>query len=152
MSLSAAASFTQRLGTSVRAGVDLIQILRTEASHGAQQHRDAVQQLADGARRGEALSENMRRNRYFPPLLAAMTKVGEDTGRLEQTLLDLHQHYQNQLDIRRSFLRSIAWPLLQVVAGVMVLSLLIYIMGILTPATGGEMTDILGFGLRGGSG
>jgi type II secretory pathway component PulF len=42
--------------------------------------------------------------------------------------------------------------MLQLFGGIMVVSLLIYLMGILVPAGGGEMADVLGFGLRGGSG
>ena len=37
-------------------------------------------------------------------------------------------------------------------AAICVISLLIYLMGILTPPGGGQMTDLLGWGLRGGTG
>jgi type II secretory pathway component PulF len=81
-----------------------------------------------------------------------MTRVGEATGRLERALLSLGEHYQHQLATRRMFVQSIAWPMLQLIAGILVLSLLIYLMGVLVPAGGGQMADVLGFGLRGGTG
>ena len=109
-------------------------------------------QLAEGAKRGENLSKVMAEQKFFPPLMTAMTRVGEATGRLERALLSLGEHYQHQLQTRRMFVSSIAWPMLQLVAGILVISLLIYLMGVLVPAGGGEMTDMLGFGLRGGSG
>lgn len=112
-----------------------------------------MQKLHDGAKRGEDLSDVMAQHKsFFPPLMAAMTRVGEATGRLERALLSLADYYQHQLQTRRMFLQSIAWPMLQLVAGIGVISLLIWVMGILTPAGGGQMTDILGWGLRGTSG
>ncbi|MEM1068537.1 MAG: type II secretion system F family protein [Planctomycetota bacterium] len=94
----------------------------------------------------------MEQEKFFPPLMTSMVRVGEATGRMERTLLTLSEHYRHQMESRRLFIRSIAWPMLQLVAAVGILSLLIYLMGILTPASGGQMTDILGFGLRGGKG
>jgi type II secretory pathway component PulF len=153
MTLVAAAKFCHRLGTGLKAGADLLKLLNSEALHGSARQRQAMLKLAEGAKQGEQLSTVMEAEKsYFPPLLTTMTRVGEATGKLEHTLLTLSEYFDQQLKTRRSFLSSIAWPTLQLVASIGVISLVIYIMGILTPAGGGEMTDILGLGLRGGSG
>ncbi|MGI9473439.1 MAG: type II secretion system F family protein [Rubripirellula sp.] len=152
MKLSSATAFCHRFGTGLGAGADLLQLLDSEAKQGPASQRRAMADLAAGARRGEHLSALMEKDKFFPPLMTAMTRVGEATGRLERVLLALGEHYQHQLQTRRSFLSSIAMPLLQLVGGILVISLLIYLMGVLTPAGGGQMTDLLGFGLRGGRG
>jgi type II secretory pathway component PulF len=152
MTLATAAQFCHRMGVGLRAGADLIMLLDSEASHGSNPYRRAMQQLSAGASRGEQLSAVMAQESYFPPLMSAMTRVGEETGRLERTLLSLAKHYEHQKQIRKEFISSITYPALQLVGAVLVVSLLIYLMGILTPAGGGQMADILGFGLRGGSG
>jgi len=153
MKLSSAAKFCYRLGTGLKAGADLLKLLHSEASQGPPNQRRAMMKLAEGAKRGESLSTVMvEQKSFFPPVMAAMTRVGEETGKLEHTLLTLSEHYHQQLTLRRAFISSITWPALQLVAGIGVISLLIYIMGVLKPAGGGEMTDLLGFGLRGGSG
>ena len=153
MKLSAAATFCYRFGTGLKAGADLLKLLNSEAKQGPPNQRRAMMMLAEGAKRGEHLSTVMAEQKwFFPPLMTAMTRVGEATGRLERVLLSLAEHYDHQLKTRRVFLQSIAWPILQLIAGILVISLLIYLMGILTPPGGGEMTDLLGFGLRGGSG
>ncbi|QDT07623.1 Putative type II secretion system protein F [Rubripirellula lacrimiformis] len=153
LKLTTASKFCHRFGTGLKAGADMIRLLESEASHGAPNERQAMRLLAEGARRGDHLSSVMDQNSaYFPRLMAAMTRVGEATGRLERTLLALSEHFQRQISTRRMFISSITLPGLQLVGGIVVLSLLIYLMGILTPAGGGQMTDILGFGLRGGSG
>ncbi len=152
MNLATAAKFCHRFGVGLRAGADLLKLLDSESALGPARQRQAMAKLKEGAKRGESLSKMMAEDKFFPPLMSAMVRVGEETGKLEHTLLTLSEHYQQQLTTRRWFLSSIAWPALQLVAGILVISLLIYIMGVLTPSGGGEMTDILGFGLRGGSG
>lgn len=152
MNLTTASKFTYRLGTGLRAGADLVRVLQSEAGMGSAKHRDAIDRLVTGAKRGESLSDVMEGDDYFPRLMTAMTRVGEETGKLERALLTLSEHYQHQITTRRAFLNSIAWPALQLIAGILIISLLIYLMGVLTPAGGGQMTDVLGFGLRGGSG
>ncbi len=153
MKLSSAAKFCHRFGTGLKAGADLVRLLESEANHGAENERQAMRLLVQGAKKGEHLSSVMAANQaYYPPLLTAMTRVGEATGRLDRTLLTLGEHFQHQLTTRRMFISSITFPTLQLFGGIMVISLLIYLMGILTPAGGGEMADVLGFGMRGGSG
>ena len=153
MKLSAASQFCYRLGTGLKAGADLLMILNSEASLGPSNQRRAMSILAEGAKKGEQLSDVMKSNKwFFPPLMAAMTRVGESTGRMERALLSLSEHYKRQLETRRLFFRSIASPLLQLVAAIGVISLLIYLMGVLVPAGGGKMADVLGFGLTGPSG
>jgi type II secretory pathway component PulF len=153
MGLKAAAKFSHRFATSHKAGVDIVRLLKTEAAVGPAHQKRAMMELAHGASRGDQVHVLMRKQKpYFPVLLTAMTAVGEETGKLDRALFILADHLQKRLDTRNKFVRSIAWPMLQLFAGIMVLSLVIYIMGILTPAGGGQMTDILGLGLRGGSG
>ncbi len=153
MNLKAAEQFCYRFGTGLKAGADLLKLLGSEASQGSARQRQAMAMLADGAKRGEQLSTLMEQQKsFFPPLMTAMTRVGEATGRLERALLALGEHYQHQLMTRRMFIQSIAWPMLQLIAGIGVISLLIYVMGVLVPAGGGQMADILGFGLYGGKG
>ena len=153
MSLPAVGSFCRRFGTGVRAGADLLRLFESEAKNGSPRQRSAIKGVMAEVKQGEPISEGMRKQgRFFPPLLVAMTRVGEATGKLERTFLSLAEHYEQQLKLRRAFFSSIAWPALQFFGGVVVISLLIWLMGMLTSSTGAPMADILGFGLRGTSG
>lgn len=153
MGLSAAGTFCRRLGTSLKAGADILAVLESESKYGTARQRDAMRGLLEGAKNGEQLSKVMKtRDKFFPPLMISMTRVGEATGRMERALLSLAENYDQQLKLRRSFVSSIIWPGIQLFGGIVVISLLIWLMGILKPATGGEMTDLLGFGLRGEKG
>ncbi len=143
MKLSTASKFTYRLGTALRAGADLVRSLQSEADLGPGRHRQAMQKLIDGVKRGDSLSDVMKGDAYFPGLMATMTRVGEETGKLERSLLTLSEHYQHQIDTRRWFINSIIWPALQLVGAIGVLSLLILIMGMF------DLPDLLGLGLKG---
>ncbi|TWT72501.1 Type II secretion system protein F [Crateriforma conspicua] len=150
MKLSSVAGFTRRFGTGLHAGANIVDLLRAEAKQGSARQRDALNDLADQASQGEQLHAAMKRSgQFFPPLLQSMTRVGESTGRLERTMFSLASHYETQLALRRAFIGAITLPMLQLIAGLGVLSLLIWILGVLTPATGGQMSDVLGLGLRG---
>lgn len=146
MKLTTASKFTYRLGTGLNAGVDLVRLLQTEAEVGPARQRTAVARLVEGVKRGEQLSDLVSHDAYFPSLMASMLRVGEETGKLERTLLTLSEHYEHQIATRRWFLQSIAWPVLQLIAAIGIISLLILLMGFF------DMADILGLGLRGVSG
>lgn len=154
MGLASCAAMCRRFGTSLHAGIDIVTLLNTEQRSGDAKHQAVMAKVADGIANGNPLAESMLRadSRYFPPLLISMTKLGEQTGRLERTLLQMADHYQHALSTRRTFLMAIAWPAIQLCAAIMVIGLLIWLLGILTPVGGGEMFDPLGWGLRGNSG
>ena len=147
-----AIQFCHRFGNGLRAGAPMLRLLEAESGIGPPRHRRAITRLARGVKDGELVSELMSQDPYFPPLMTAMVRVGDETGRLEHTLLTLSERYREKQNTRRAFVSSIAWPVLQLILGIGVISLLILVLGIFSPPTGGEMVDILGFGLRGPSG
>lgn len=153
MKLVSCRDFCRRFGVGLRAGADLLMLLASEGRHGSPRQRKAMAGLREGAMVGAPLAETMAaQGKFFPPLMVSMTRVGEMTGRLERTMLALADHYEQQVALRRDFKRVIAWPVIQLVMAIGVISLLIWIMGILTPAGGGQMIDLLGLGLRGNRG
>jgi len=153
MPIGSAANFCRRFGTGLRAGVDILRLLQNETKHGPPVQRAAMAELHQAIRDGESLPTAMQnQDRYFPPLMIAMASAGETTGKLEQTLLTLAGYYDERIKIRREFFRQISWPMFQLFAAVNILAFLIFLLGVLTPPTGGEMFDSTGFGLRGVSG
>ncbi|WP_286177535.1 type II secretion system F family protein [Rhodopirellula sp. JC639] len=141
------------MGIGLRAGADLLRLLKAETKYGPPRQREAVSHVLESVEAGFQISDAMKqRAAYFPRLMVSLTRVGESTGKLERTFNTLADHFDQQVALRRLFLTSIAWPVIQLGLGLGVISIVIYLMGILTPSTGGQMADILGFGLRGGKG
>jgi type IV pilus assembly protein PilC len=85
---------------------------------------------------------------YFPPLVCTLIEVGEKSGRLDDILRGLAEHYEQLLSLRRTFLVGIAWPAIQFFAAIGVVGLLIWVLGIVRSMAGTEV-DPLGFGLVG---
>ena len=155
MGLAAAAQFCRRTGTSFRAGIDIVTLCRSETKQGSDYHKKVMHQVADSVANGRTLADSMREAgpKYFPSLLLAMVRLGEETGRLERTLLEVGQSYQHRVESRRAFMKIIAFPTLQFIAAIFVIALLIWIMGFLPKMPGTNAPfDVLGLGLYGNSG
>ncbi len=153
MSLRSSANFCRRLGTGLKAGVDFLRLLDSEARHGSARQRGVMAAVQQSLRDGNQLNVAMKEHpKFFPALLIAMTNAGETTGTLDRTLLALADYYEDRVKLYREFMSRITWPLIQVFLVVNILALLIYIMGVLQPPGGGKMMDLLGFGLRGPEG
>jgi type II secretory pathway component PulF len=113
--------------------------------------------MADIVRRvdqGEALATAMEaQHGYFPRLATEMTHVGEQTGQLDRVLLQLAEHYENLLGLRRVFLVGLWWPALQLLLALSVVGFLIWLMGVIPFTTlDGVPVDVLGLGLQGNVG
>lgn len=146
ISTSTLAKTLRRIGTSLKAGIDVRQVWEKEAIYGSPSHKQNVAVVRDRVGVGDSLAEAMRAtNGYFPPLTCDLVEVGEATGHIERVLIDLAEHYDHLLSLRRSFLMSIAWPTLQLVAAILIVGALIFVMGIINP-------DVTILGLSGTTG
>jgi len=68
---------------------------------------------------------------YFPTLTCDLVEVGEKTGRLDEVILGLAEHYEHLLDLRRTFLMGIFWPGIQLFAAIFIIGMLILCMGLI---------------------
>ena len=62
--------------------------------------------------------------------------MGEATGRVDEILLRLADHYDHQLQLRRTFMGMILFPMIQLAAGIVIVGLLILILGMIQPGLG----------------
>lgn len=140
------AQLCQRVGTSLKAGVDVRKVWKREAERGSMGYRGRLTRISEAIDQGETLSDALATvDGFFPPLFREMAKVGEKTGRLDEVLLRLAKHYEHLQTLRRAFGVGILWPALQLTIAVLVIGVAIGLLGWI----GGEENDILGFGLVG---
>ncbi len=144
------------LSTMLHSGVDVqhaFDMTANKLSHGAAKRAlNAVQQ--EIRRRGEIAPAMRAEGAAFPNLMIDLVAVGEQTGKLPEVFDSLSRHYETSVRLKREFLSSIAWPMFQLVAAILVIALLIYVLGFIQSAnpdaSGGFHFDI--FGLTGTSG
>ncbi len=141
----------RRVGTSLHAGVDMRRVWETEANRGTPGHRHRMDDIRLRVNAGDALADAfVGSNGYFPPLVCELVDVGERTGKLDEVFNRLAEHYDHVLDLRRNFLIGIAWPLIELTMGILIVGFLIWILGALGASYNDEPVGI--FGLSGTSG
>lgn len=118
---SEVARFTRILGTLLRSGVAMIPALAVVREMLANQVlARAVDGLGDGARRGAGLARPMAESGVFPPLAVHMVRVGEETGRLEETLLRVAAALESDTRKLVKRLIALAEPCIILVMGLVV--------------------------------
>jgi type II secretory pathway component PulF len=146
--IAALAATLHRVGTALQAGMEMRAVWDREASRGLPAYRHQAAKVRDRLAAGDSLAESLAAcDGYFPQLTRDLVDVGEKTGRLEEVLLGLADHYEHLRSLRRTFLMGIAWPCFQLIVALAVIGLLILVLGMI-----GGGIDILGSGLVGTSG
>ena len=151
MKLRSLASFCRRMGVGLRAGVDILRVLETEARTGDQRHRAAMRTVVDEVRGGSTLSKAMFNVKHFPPLLIQMIHASELGGRVETTFLYMADYYDDLLATRNFFVDRIRMPIIQLVLGIFIIGFAILLQGLLA-RNGNVAYDATSLGLSGVNG
>ncbi len=142
----------ERVGIAFDVGHDPYRIFDRESENGGRQRRQHMRSVAERVRGGTSLAEAVRaQGNYFPPNFARLIEVGEETGRLETVLSRMAGYYKELADLSDGFRGAIIWPMIQLVLGLIVVSVLIYVPALVSPEDA-EAADMLGIGLVGLSG
>jgi type II secretory pathway component PulF len=140
-----------RLRLMLSAGLTLSKIFGQMATGSSPAVRPVAARIHARLERGESLSAALEPEKStFPPLFLAMSTVGEETGRLPEVMAELEQYYQLQLQSWRKLRSRSLLPLIQFLIAIGVLTLLIYVLGVLAQSRGTQPQGV--FGLRGPSG
>jgi type IV pilus assembly protein PilC len=154
--LKTLAVLCKSLATMLHAGVPLLKTLeiasRKTGDAGCRRRLAAVR---EEVRQGTDIAQALREQRgYFPELMTDMVAVGEQSGQLPEVLDGLADHYENVLRLRRLLIAMITWPVIQLVAAILVIAMVIFVLGMIAGSRGpgSKQHDILGLGLMGTSG
>ena len=118
---AALARFAFTLSSLVSAGVPVLESLDIVGrATGNAVLAKATQEIKRAVREGRPFADPMRANPVFPQLMVQMVEVGEQTGALDDMLGKAADYYQGEVDQTVDNLSSILEPLLVVVMGGMV--------------------------------
>lgn len=153
ISTSSLIRLSHRVGTAVRSGIDARRTWEMEERNATGSLQTAVTAIKNNVISGGTVAEAMQaQNGFFPPMFVQMVAVGEQTGKLDEVLLRLAEHYEHQSSMKRMFWIGIAWPMLQLGAAVLVIGLIIWLTDMVRSMSRNDEADILGWGLSGVSG
>jgi general secretion pathway protein F len=129
------ARFCRTLGTLLAGGVSLLQALNNAREViGNRVIAVAIEAVSKGAKEGRGISEPLSRANVFPPLALSMIKVGEETGTLDQMLLQVAVTYEKSLKqaVKRfmSLLEPVMILAMGLIIGFIVISMLLAIFSI----------------------
>jgi type IV pilus assembly protein PilC len=119
--------FTRTLGTLQSGGIPLVTSLELAAGGvGNAVYEQALLQVAERVREGEALWESLDRTELFSDITVQMIKVGESTGSLDDMLTSTSDFTDEEIDAQLTRVMSLIEPLMLIfmalVVGMMLLS------------------------------
>jgi type IV pilus assembly protein PilC len=110
--------FASTLATLLSSGVPVLESLDiTAETVGNVVVSSGVKAIAEGAKRGEALTRPLEDHPVFPPMVTQMMAVGEETGALDTLLRKVATFYEQEVARTVEALTSLLEPLLIVVLG-----------------------------------
>ena len=97
---SAASNFSRTLSTLIYSGLPMVEALAiTAGTMSNLQFRNKVEEAREEVMRGIPLSEPLLRDKLFPPMIGHMTRIGEETGQLEDMLTKMADYYDEEVEM-----------------------------------------------------
>lgn len=132
--LSSFDEISRTLSLLVTSGSSLISAIKISADvSGNYYYRNALLTAANLVEKGAGLSVALENQKVFPPLMIQMVKVGESTGKIDESLLKVSEYFERDLELRVKNLTTAIEPILIIVLGVSVAFLII---SVITPIYG----------------
>jgi type IV pilus assembly protein PilC len=120
------ARFARTLSTMFAAGVPLVEALESvSGATGNIVYQEAVLKMREEVATGQALQLSMRQRNLFPHMVIQMTAIGEESGALDEMLGKVADFYEEQVDNAVDSLSSLLEPMIMVVIGGLVGSLVV---------------------------
>lgn len=118
------ARFTRVGSTLVASGVPLIQMLEITGRAVNNVHvEESILRAAEKVKGGKALSETLKGDPNFLPLVPDMLRIGEQSGSVEQMLAKTADYYENEVDNEIRTISTTIEPVLMIVMGLMAITI-----------------------------
>jgi type IV pilus assembly protein PilC len=141
-SKAAIARFARTLGTLAGNGVPILQALTiVEHTTGNRVISGVVARVHEQVKQGDTIAPVLRSSGVFPPMVAGMVDVGEQTGALPDMLMKIADTYDDEFDNTAKSLMSLLEPVLiialAVVVGAVVIAMFLPIISLATHVDAG---------------
>lgn len=125
---TAVARFTRILGTLIKSGVPILEALSVSSNAiGNLVISFAVTNAKTKIKEGQSISGPLAASGVFPPMVTQMIMVGEESGELEEMLINVAKFYDEEVDRSVERLTSIIEPVMMVfialTVGVMIIAM-----------------------------
>jgi MSHA biogenesis protein MshG len=125
------ARFARGFAMSIKSGVPIVQGMSTVANVVDNDYiGQRIEQMRDGVERGESVLRTAVTAGVFTPVVLQMIAVGDETGSLDELMLEVAEMYEREVDYDLKALSSQIEPILIISLAVLVL---ILALGVLLP-------------------
>jgi type IV pilus assembly protein PilC len=130
---TAIARFSRIFASLMGAGVSIVEAIETTA--GAINNAVIEKELLNCSKAiqaGGQLSTELQKSQHFPPIVAQMLAVGEETGQTDTVIIKVAEFYEEEVDAAVGALSSVIEPIMIVVLGGMVGLIAVSVFGPIT--------------------
>lgn len=123
--------FSRTLGLMIGTGSLVVEsLIKTADISGNIHYRNAILDVARRVEKGVTVGDAMAVYTLFPPVLVQLVKIGEQTGKLDETLLRASEYFEGEVNQTVKALTTALEPFIMVVLGIGVAFLII---SVITP-------------------
>ena len=120
--------WTRTLGTLIGAGVPILDALNvTRETAGNEVYANMLGSVHNSIRQGDTFAAPLRQSKTVDLIVCNMIAVGEETGDLDKMMLKIAENYDEQVDVLVGSLMSMLEPIMIVVLGSMVMTIVLAI-------------------------
>lgn len=124
------ARFARYFALMYQTGIPVLQAIKTcEDIVGNRVIADALSRAHAQITAGDSMSESFRNAGLFPPLVVRMIKVGETSGALDKSLLNISYFYDRDVDELMQKMLKMLEPGLTVVLGLILMFIMVSVLG-----------------------
>jgi type IV pilus assembly protein PilC len=131
MEQSILAEFARTLGLLVGTGTLVVDaLLETAETTGNVNYKNAITGVSKQVEKGVSVGAALAYYPLFPPLLIQLVKIGEQTGKLDESLEKASEYFEREVDGKVKTLTTAMEPFIMIVLGIAVAFLII---SVITP-------------------
>ena len=124
--MNAASQFSSTLSTMLASGLPLVKAAKITANTSDNLLiQEDIESAVNGVIEGKRLADGLKQSDYLPTLLLEMVTVGEETGKLEDTLNVVSDYYTTEVDTAVKRALDILNPCITIVLAVLVVFILL---------------------------
>lgn len=131
------AEFSRTFGLLVGTGSLVVESLNQSANVvGNYYYQKSIEEVAKKVEKGVTIGDAMLADTLFPPLMVEMAKIGEQTGKLDESLTRVSEYFEREVEATVKGLTTALEPIIMIVlaigVGFLVISIISPIYGIIT--------------------
>jgi type IV pilus assembly protein PilC len=120
--------WTRTLGTLISAGVPILDAINvTRETAGNEVFAKMLGNVHNSIRQGDTFASPLKQSKTVDSIVCNMVAVGEETGDLDKMLMKVAENYDEQVDVLVGSLMSMLEPVMIVVLGTMVMTIVLAI-------------------------